>query len=62
VEETTPPGGGPPPHVHSDEDETLYVLEGEVEFLLGDTAAGDLLRALVLRTDTPSWFSHLRGS
>jgi quercetin dioxygenase-like cupin family protein len=36
IEETSPPGGGPPPHVHRDEDEALYVLEGEVEFLLGE--------------------------
>lgn len=36
VEQTTPPGGGPPPHSHRDEDEALYVLEGEVEFLLGE--------------------------
>ncbi len=35
-EETSPPGGGPPPHMHRDEDEALYVLEGEVEFLLGE--------------------------
>jgi quercetin dioxygenase-like cupin family protein len=36
IEETTPPGGGPPPHLHRDEDEALCVLEGEVEFLLGE--------------------------
>jgi len=36
VEEITPPGGGPPPHVHRNEDEAFYVLEGELEFLLGD--------------------------
>lgn len=36
AEERTPPQGGPPPHVHANEDETLYVLEGEVEFLVGD--------------------------
>jgi len=36
VEETSHPGGGPPPHVHHDTDETLYVLEGEVEFVAGD--------------------------
>jgi uncharacterized cupin superfamily protein len=28
-----PAGGGPPPHIHRNEDETFYVLEGEVEFL-----------------------------
>jgi mannose-6-phosphate isomerase-like protein (cupin superfamily) len=36
IEETSPPGGGPPPHVHRDEDEMFYVLEGEVEVLLGE--------------------------
>ena len=36
IEETTPPGGGPPPHIHRDEDEAFCVLEGEVEFLLGE--------------------------
>jgi len=29
----TPPGGGPPPHLHENEDELLYVLEGRVSFL-----------------------------
>jgi quercetin dioxygenase-like cupin family protein len=33
--ETTPPGGGPPPHYHTYEDETFFVLEGEVSFLQG---------------------------
>ena len=28
--------GGPPPHIHRQEDEVLYVLEGQVEFLLGE--------------------------
>ena len=36
TEEITPPQGGAPPHTHSQEDETLYVLEGEVEFVLGE--------------------------
>src|SRR5881227_3479393 len=30
------PGGGPPPHVHHREDEMFYVLEGRMEFILGD--------------------------
>ena len=30
----TPPGSGPPPHVQHREDESLYVLEGEYEFLI----------------------------
>ena len=30
---TVPPGSGPPPHVHRDEDEFYYVLDGELEVL-----------------------------
>lgn len=30
------PGGGPPPHIHHREDESFFVLEGEVTFQLGD--------------------------
>jgi quercetin dioxygenase-like cupin family protein len=35
------PGGGPPPHIHSREDESFYVLEGEVTFTVDgrDTVA-----------------------
>lgn len=32
----TPPNAGTPPHVHRNEDEAFYVLEGEVTFLCGD--------------------------
>jgi quercetin dioxygenase-like cupin family protein len=35
MEALVPPGGGPPPHIHTREDETFYLLEGEVEFILG---------------------------
>ena len=30
------PGGGPPPHIHHREDESFFVLEGEIAFTLGD--------------------------
>ena len=30
------PGGGPPPHVHSREEESFLVLEGEITFQVGD--------------------------
>jgi mannose-6-phosphate isomerase-like protein (cupin superfamily) len=30
------PGFAPPPHVHRNEDETFYVLEGEFEVMCGD--------------------------
>jgi quercetin dioxygenase-like cupin family protein len=36
MEAYVPPGGGPPPHIHRNEDETFYVVEGQVEILLGD--------------------------
>ena len=47
MEALVPPGGGPPPHIHTREDETFYLLEGEIEFLLGDelilAGAGDFV-------------------
>lgn len=33
-EDVIPPGGGPPPHTHSKEDETIYVVEGELAAFL----------------------------
>jgi quercetin dioxygenase-like cupin family protein len=49
IEVDDPRGGGTPLHVHHNEDETFYVLEGEVTFLVGDeridVAAGDFLFA-----------------
>lgn len=36
MEALVPPGGGPPPHIHSREDETFYLVEGEIEFRLED--------------------------
>ena len=35
-EALVPPGGGPPPHVHSREEESFYILEGEITFQIGD--------------------------
>lgn len=36
VQASVPPGGGPIPHAHVDQDETFYVLGGELEFLDGE--------------------------
>ena len=36
MEALVPPGGGPPPHIHREEDETFYLLEGHIEFRLGE--------------------------
>src|SRR5438445_11501037 len=36
MERTLPPGGRkPPPHIHTNCEEAFYVLDGEIEFLLG---------------------------
>src|SRR5207245_4781297 len=36
MEASVAPGGGPPPHVHSREEESFFILEGEILFQLGD--------------------------
>jgi mannose-6-phosphate isomerase-like protein (cupin superfamily) len=36
IEQISPPGFGPPPHVHYNEDEAFYILEGEVTFYCGE--------------------------
>lgn len=47
IEASVPPGGGPVPHTHADQDETFYLLSGELEFLDGDktfiAGPGDLV-------------------
>lgn len=34
----TPPGAGSPPHIHHHEDETFYIIEGEMEFWIDGKA------------------------
>ena len=36
LETIVAPGEGPPLHTHANEDETLFVIEGEVRFRIGD--------------------------
>lgn len=36
LEALVPPGGGPPPHIHSREEESFFILEGEVTFQIGE--------------------------
>jgi quercetin dioxygenase-like cupin family protein len=47
MEAVVPPGGGPPPHIHRNEDETFYVVEGSCDIRLGDevvvAGAGDFV-------------------
>ena len=35
-EAIVPPGSGPPPHIHRREEESFFVLEGEMTFQLGE--------------------------
>lgn len=35
-----PPGGGPPPHSHSNESESYYLEQGELEFLIDSEVVG----------------------
>ena len=37
VDMTLPKGVEPPPHMHTNEDESFYLLEGSVTFHIGDT-------------------------
>ena len=37
AEHLAPAGFSPPPHIHRNEDEAFYVLEGDVSFFSGDT-------------------------
>ena len=57
---TCAPGTGAPPHRHIGEDESFYVLEGEFEFLCGETMhrlkAGDFIFA---PRNTPHAFTCL---
>jgi quercetin dioxygenase-like cupin family protein len=35
-EAIVPPGGGPPPHIHSREEESFLILEGEITFTVNE--------------------------
>ena len=48
-EATVLPGGGPPPHIHRRENETFYVLDGEITFQVGDRRS----------VATPGTFVHM---
>ncbi|MCA0043580.1 cupin domain-containing protein [Celeribacter litoreus] len=49
LEQVLPHGFSPPRHIHHNEDETFYMLAGEISFLVGDEIvkirAGDVLCA-----------------
>src|SRR3954453_14952721 len=59
---TLPPGTFVPPHIHPDQDEYLYMLEGKLDFMLGGADAqatpGDLIRLGMGRP--PRHFQQIR--
>ncbi|HWP41844.1 MAG TPA: cupin domain-containing protein [Blastocatellia bacterium] len=46
--EHTVAGGGPPPHIHATEEEAFYVLEGELNVLVGERTVTATAGAFVL--------------
>jgi mannose-6-phosphate isomerase-like protein (cupin superfamily) len=60
MERTLPPGGRkPPPHIHTNCEEAFYVLDGEVEFSLGETTAVGRPDTFVL---VPGGVAHTFGN
>ena len=59
-EQVTPAGWGPPRHIHSREDEVVYILEGAYEISLGDerrtVSAG---ACAILPRDVPHGFRNV---
>ena len=60
MERTLPPGGRkPPPHIHIDCEEAFYVLDGEIEFSVGETTALGRRDTFVL---VPGGVAHTFGN
>jgi quercetin dioxygenase-like cupin family protein len=56
----TQPGDGPPPHIHRNDDEAFYVLEGEFEILCGaDTWSATKGAFVFLPRDIPHTFRNV---
>lgn len=47
IQSKTPPGGGPPMHIHKNEDELFYILEGNYVFICGDSVVNASKGSLV---------------
>ena len=65
LEGLVPPKAGPPPHIHRDQVETFYVVEGQLEVMMGDQVreakAGNFLHvskgtphSFINRSQTPA--------
>ncbi len=60
VESQVPPQAGPPTHIHHNEDEVFYVLEGEFEIRCGDeTFVAREGATAVLPKDVPHTFRNI---
>jgi len=59
LEALVPPDGGPPPHIHHDQIETFFILEGEMEITVGgqvyEAKAGDFVH---VSKNTPHCFKN----
>lgn len=59
LEALMPPDGGPPPHIHHDQIETFFILEGEMEITVGgqvyEAKAGDFVH---VSKNTPHSFKN----
>lgn len=59
LEVSVVPGGGPPPHIHHNEDESFYLLEGAVSLHAGEktlhVSAGDFAN---VPRGTVHWFKN----
>ncbi len=65
LEGSVPPGAGPPPHIHHDQVETFYIVEGQLELMVDgevrEAKAGDFLHvskgaphSFINRSQTPA--------
>ncbi len=63
IEQFAPVGAGSPYHVHRVEDETFYVIDGELEFISGDTRfKGGAGTTVFLPKNIPHGFRVVGGS
>ncbi len=59
----TPPGGGPPPHVHANEDEMFYILDGKLLFIDNQhTFTAGPGSAVYLKKGVPHAFKNIGDS
>ncbi len=59
IEMQVPPGYGGPPHIHHNEDETFYTVDGTLEYTVGDdTIVGDAGTIVHAPRDVPHAFRN----